>query len=78
MDRLENVSGLKVNDSKTEICLFSRSDAASIYININGETVKTSKEIIVLGIVFDSKLQLGPNLVGTPSGKGTNMCQQST
>ena len=50
-------SGLKVNDEKTEICIFSRTDVASIVMDINWEKVTTKKEMNVLGITFDSKLQ---------------------
>ena len=67
-------SGLRVNDPKTEVCLFSRSDVASMDIIINDETIKNSKAINVLGIVFDSKLQWGPQvkkdtLMGIKSSK---------
>jgi hypothetical protein len=50
-------SGLKVNESKTELCLFHRKDCPQITIRLNQKTVnsKTSKNI--LGITFDSKLQ---------------------
>ena len=53
-------SGLKVNGSKTEVCIFSRTMVASMDISINGIKVRTKKEIGVLGIVFDSWLQWGP------------------
>ena len=55
-------SGLKVNENKTEICLFSRSDVASLNIVIKGVNVTISREINVLGVVFDAKLQWGPQV----------------
>ena len=55
-------SGLKVNETKTEICLFSRSDVASLNIVIKGVNVTISREINVLGVVFDAKLQWGPQV----------------
>ena len=50
-------SGLKVNETKTEICHFSRSDRNPIIINVNGTNVHTKSVINVLGVLFDSKLQ---------------------
>ena len=52
-------SGLKVNDSKTELCLFHRKDQPPVSININNsKTILASKDhIIVLGIIFDGKMQ---------------------
>ena len=49
-------SGLKVNQGKTEICLFSKRDSAPIRIRIDGSTIESKKSIKVLGVVFDSKL----------------------
>ena len=50
-------SGFKVNDSKTEMCLFHRSDKKIITINLNNCIIKSTPEIKVLGIIFNSKLQ---------------------
>ena len=50
-------SGLKVNDSKTEVCLFYRKDHLPIDIMFNNVTVKSKKSINVLGVTFDSKMQ---------------------
>ena len=50
-------SGLKVNDVKTEACLFHTRDQAQIKFEINGITVKTKPSMNVLGVQFDSKLQ---------------------
>ena len=49
-------SGLKINESKTELCLFFRNDHAPITISINGTTVKSKSSMNVLGVQFDSKL----------------------
>ena len=49
-------SGLKVNDTKTELCLFHRSNLKIIDITINGLPIKSTPQIKVLGIIFDSKL----------------------
>lgn len=50
-------SGLKVNENKTELCLFYRKDHLPINIVFNNVTVKSQKTINVLGVIFDSKLQ---------------------
>ena len=50
-------SGLKVNDAKTELCVFHRTDARPIEININDIMLTSKNHINVLGITFDTKLQ---------------------
>ena len=50
-------SGMKVNESKTELCLFHRGDSGPITVNINGNEVTSKKTINILGVIFDSKLQ---------------------
>ena len=50
-------SGMKVNETKTCLCLFYIRDTAAIEIVLNGSVVKSSKNINVLGVIFDQKLQ---------------------
>ena len=50
-------SGLIVNEEKTEICLFHKRDHQTVIVTINGKQVRTKKNINVLGVMFDSKLQ---------------------
>ena len=50
-------SGLTVNQSKTELCLFHRLDQPQITINLFNSQIKSKNTINVLGVVFDSKLQ---------------------
>ena len=50
-------SGLKVNDSKTELCLFYRKDTAPITITVFNETLISKNHMNVLGVTFDSKMQ---------------------
>ncbi len=50
-------SGLKVNESTTELCLFHRKDCLKITIRLNSKTVYSNTSMNVLGITFDSKLQ---------------------
>ena len=49
-------SGLVVNESKTEICLFHKKDQPSVNIRIDNVLIKSKKSMNVLGVVFDSKL----------------------
>ena len=50
-------SGMRVNESKTNVCLFYKGDTAPITLNLNGNLVKLASKINVLGVIFDSKLQ---------------------
>ena len=49
-------SGLKVNESKTEICLFHRKDHHPIQLILNGQTLTSKANMNVLGVSFDCKL----------------------
>ena len=49
-------SGLKVNESKTELCLFHRKDQMPITINLNNEPLTTKPHMNVLGVAFDCKM----------------------
>ena len=48
---------MKVNESKTELCLFHKVDTTPINVSINGNMVTSKRSINVLGVIFDSKLQ---------------------
>ena len=50
-------SGMKVNESKTNLCLFYHKDTNPIEIVLNGVSIKSCKTVNVLGVVFDQKLQ---------------------
>ena len=49
--------GLKVNIEKTEIVIFYRTDTATTSIKLNEVEVHTKKQMLVLGVIFDSKLE---------------------
>ena len=49
-------SGLVVNESKTEVCLFHKNDQPLIHITLQGVRVTSSKSMNVLGVTFDTKL----------------------
>ena len=63
-------SGLVVNETKTEVCLFSRQDIGPVRICINGTQLLTQNTISVLGLIFDSKLSWGPQ-VSNANSKST-------
>ena len=49
-------SGLKVNEGKTELCLFHRKDQPLMSINFNNCNLTSKTNMNVLGVSFDSKL----------------------
>jgi hypothetical protein len=50
-------SGLKVNDKKTEICLFHRMDVRRVQISVGESQIIYSNTMNVLGVSFDSNMQ---------------------
>ena len=50
-------SGMVVNESKTDLCVFHRNDCTPIVLEINGRFIISKKTINVLGVIFDTKLQ---------------------
>ena len=49
-------SGLKVNESKTELCHFYRKDTTQVEITVNNVVITSKDNMNVLGVIFDSKL----------------------
>jgi hypothetical protein len=49
-------SGLKVNDSKTEVCVFHRKEKIIIDIVLDGHLIKSTETIKILGMTFDCNL----------------------
>ena len=64
-------SGLKVNETKTELCLFYRKDTPQIEITINNVLVKSKDHMNVLGVIFDSKLSWAKH-VATQANKANS------
>ena len=58
-------SGLQVNEAKTEICLFTRTNIEPIVIKVSGQDITSKGQMNVLGVIFDSKLQWGPQVTST-------------
>ena len=53
-----------MNESKTEVCLFLKNDQPKIFITIQNVGIESKKEMNVLGVIFDSKLNWGPQVAG--------------
>jgi hypothetical protein len=68
-------SGLKVNESKTEICIFHQSGNTDGKLLIDNVLITSKNEINVLGITFDSKLQWSSQV--SRAIRGTNISLQA-
>ena len=53
---------MKVNNEKTELCLFYKNDVAPINLTIQNVIVRSKTSINILGVEFDSKLQWGKHV----------------
>ena len=60
-------SGLLVNESKTEVCLFHRNDQPKINITLQNIRIESKKSMNVLGVIFDSKLNWSEHVANTIS-----------
>jgi hypothetical protein len=55
IDWLKN-AGMKVNESKTVLCIFYHKDVLTRTITLQQSTIKSTKTIKVLGVIFDCKM----------------------
>jgi hypothetical protein len=67
-------SGLKVNESKTELCMFHRNDSRTITINIHNEQIISKKSMNVLGITFDCKLNWSDHVSNAIKKSNKSLC----
>jgi hypothetical protein len=51
-------SGLIVNESKTEICIFHQNDQPLVKIKLQNVEIESKKSMNVLRVIFDCKLNL--------------------
>ena len=58
-------SGLKVNDSKTELCLFFKHDTAPVTIKLSDDSIVSNNSINILGVLFDTKLTWSAHITKT-------------
>jgi len=49
-------SGLKVNESKTEFCVFHKNKKSKVSLSVCGTQVTQSESIKILGVIFDQNL----------------------
>ena len=56
---------MKVNEQKTDLCLFYIRDTAPVSIVLSGQVINSNKTINVLGVLFDSKLQWSDHIALT-------------
>jgi hypothetical protein len=66
-------SGLKVNETKTELCIFHRSGNTDGNLLIDNDLITSKNEINVLGITFDSKLQWSSQVSRAIRGANTSL-----
>ena len=67
-------SGLKVNQSKTELCHFYRKDTPAVEIRVNNTTIKSKDNMNVLGVIFDSKLTWAKHISTQISKSSRALC----
>ena len=67
-------SGLKVNENKTELCLFHRNDTQTITINLQNQMITSRKSMNVLGVEFDSKLNWSQQVTNTIVKSNKALC----
>ena len=60
-------SGLIVNESKTEVCLYHKNDQPKIYIRLQNVRILSKKEMNVLGVTFDCKLNWNTHIANVIS-----------
>ena len=58
-------SGMQVNSKKTDFCIFHRHDIPPTKITLLNETILSKKNIKILGVTFDSKLNWATHVNNT-------------
>lgn len=58
-------SGMIVNDSKTELIIFSKDNNESLSISVGETVLKSQKSIKALGVVIDNKMKWGNHIEST-------------
>ncbi len=54
--------GLKVNEKKTQVCIFHRNKNTDGNLKIDSTTIPSKFEMNVMGLTFDSRLNWGPQV----------------
>jgi hypothetical protein len=66
-------SGLKVNEKKTELCVFHQNRNTDGNIKIDNATIQSKAEMNVLGLTFDSRLNWGPQVSRAIKGANNSL-----
>jgi hypothetical protein len=56
------ISGLKVKDEKTDLCLFYKHGNVATSIHFGHVKIKSKSEFNLFGVLFESKLQWSSNM----------------
>jgi hypothetical protein len=64
-------SGLKVNEKKTELCIFHRIAVGNL--KIDNTAILSKIEMNVLGLTFDSRLHWGPQVSRAMKGANNSL-----
>ncbi len=66
-------SGLKVNEKKTELCIFHRNKNTDGSLKIDNTTILSKTEMNVLGLTFDSRLNWAPQVAHAIKGANNSL-----
>jgi hypothetical protein len=66
-------SGLKVNEKKTEVCVFHRNKNTDGTLRIDNTTIPSKLEMNVLGLTFDSRLNWDPQVSRAIKGANNSL-----
>ena len=55
------MSGLKINEKKTDLCIFHRIAQEKCTLEIDGTQIESSSQINILGLIFDSNTKWDPH-----------------
>ena len=66
-------SGWKVYDQKTDLCLFHHQYQRNVLVSVNAITIHCNNNMNVLGVIFDSKLQIVSIKLKGPYGAWDNI-----
>ena len=66
-------SGLKVNEKKTEVCVFHQNKNTDGTLRIDNTTIPSKLEMNVLGLTFDSRLNWDPQVSRAIKGANNSL-----
>jgi hypothetical protein len=67
-------SGLKVNENKTELCMFHRNNSRTITVTIHNTQIISKKSMNVLVVTFDSKLNWSDHVSRIIARSNKSLC----